>query len=129
MFKYWAFTTDALVDAVTMYGDRLFEACRKKNIYIYIVEASLLKHPFSKMALSHGAITLTKYWFDLHDAPPFGKTDELVILSQLDKLHPDEMEIFVHNLYEYAWMNRVYADDEIHSVDSLLEFIKLAEEE
>ena len=34
MFKYWAFTTNALVDAVTMYGDRLFEACRKKKIYI-----------------------------------------------------------------------------------------------
>lgn len=127
--KYFAFTSNALVDAVSLYGERLFKACRKKGVKIYIVEQALLSHPVAKMALSCGTEVLTKYWLDLHDAPPFGKTDELVVLSYLDQIHPDEIEIIVHNLYEYAWMNRNYANDEIFSVDSLLEFIKLAEEE
>lgn len=119
MFKYWAFTADALYAAIEECGAHFFDTCRDAGVKLYIVEPAVLNHKNAFAVPDSNIRVLMRYWHDLKDAPPFGYTNELVILTHLNQIHPDSVEVFVHNLYQYAWMNRTYSDDNIHTVNEL----------
>ena len=117
--KYWAFTSRAFVQAVYLYGESLFEYAINKNIKIYVVEEALLRDKFAQVPISESERPILKYWHYLNSPPPFGETNEFLILNKLDNLHPDEVDIFVYNLYEFAWMNRTYSNDDIYIAEDI----------
>lgn len=125
-----AFTSNAFITALREYEDDLFNLVKTYG-KLYVSEYHLCQNPFIKNASLHCSwlTPLIDHWFDIQDPPPFGETDEITILTYLDKLYPDNIIIVVDRLEEYSRLNRIYSNDELYLVNDLYKLIKKNSEE
>lgn len=113
-----AFTAKALVRALQLYGEDMFKLV---SIFgkLYVDEDKLceithnshLDEPWMKPIIEH--------WFDIRSYHDDIFASECEKLAMLDKDYPDNILVFVDTLAEYSKLNRIYASDELLTVDQL----------
>lgn len=106
-------------------GEDLFELV---PIYgkLFVSESHLCQNP--EVAEAHlddyWLQPLLHHWFDIIDSPYFEETDEIMKLSRLNELYPDNVIVVVDKLQEYSRLNRTYANDDLYTTDSIFELIQ-----
>lgn len=122
----FAFTANAFVHCLQTYGDKLFDLVPKYG-KLYVNEKALCEHEqVVRTSLDEPWLrVLIDHWFDITDPDPSTHSleTELTILSELDKLYPDNLYVVVDKLREYSRLNRIYSDDELLTTIDLHPFI------
>lgn len=112
------------------YGKDLFKLADK----LYVVEYTLINLPELKNTtvennmisaeLDNRIIAGYIYdnWFNLSSPPPWGLNEwkqELEILANFQKIHPDNIIVVFNDLSELSFLNRTYSNDELMSVSEV----------
>lgn len=116
-----AFTANAFVHALQIYGENLFFKLVPIYGNLFVNENALCGQEYIIQASisDKWLAPLIDHWFEITNPPPFGETDEITILAKLDTLYPDNIIIVVDKLREFSRLNRVYSNDELYSVEQL----------
>lgn len=131
----YAFTAKAFYNCLKQYGHKLFDLSDK----LYVVEYTLINLPELKNVTIQNNIITKEYtneiiagiiydhWFDIVSPPPFGFNEwreELKILSNFQKINPDNIIVIINDLQELSFLNRVYSNDELLTVSEVGSYLK-----
>ena len=121
-----AFTADAYVKAIALYGERLFDLIPIYGKIIVIEEALIFNDQLENASLLDPVpAAIIAHWFDITDPTAtllclnVDPSVELDRLAELNKIYPDNVLIIMDNLRDYAVLNRTYAQDELLTLSQL----------
>lgn len=113
-----AFTAKALVRALQLYGEDVFKLV---PIFgkLYVDEDKLCSITCNDHLDELWIKPIVEHWFDIRNYYDDVFESECEKLAMLDKDYPDNILVFIDTLAEYSKLNRIYASDELLTVDQL----------